>query len=45
MFEIIKSIIYMIKEMDKTECYGNDMCQLSSKELMEIGNNSFKNRK
>ena len=35
----------MIKELDKTECCGNDMCQLSSKELMEIGYNSFKKQK
>lgn len=41
-FEIIKSIIYVIKELDKAECCGNDMCQLSQKELMEIGNKSFK---
>ena len=42
MFEIIKSIIYVIKELDKAEGGGNDMCQLSQKELMEIGNKSFK---
>lgn len=39
MFKIIKNIIQVIKalkKLDKVECYGNDMCQLSQEELKRI---------
>ena len=45
MFNFIKNIIQAIKELkelEETECSGNDICQLSQEQLERYGEESFR---